>query len=320
MEAPNTELNGAQPADDSTSPETILQEFRSRNAALDARLDRLLENIQTIREDIRHDAEDDLTRLSKAAVDMANGRVYQQVDIQAKGELGIIVRTFNQTLMNLQQLDASVKDQTNQVPELAAQLDAITADTEVATQNVMNRVDTLMAKTEEAGRFFAELQRNSEEYKHEYEHLVDGIQEFLERAKKGESSTKLAQEILDYWFESQVAPKPKSLDLSTGQALLQTVSDEAFEIMNILQFQDITRQKIEKVVQLLKHFRQSLDRLLEIFNIKEEGTEESHEIFDNRKAATQDNIFKTNVLAGGDTGGVDDIVAQFNAHNNAAGN
>jgi chemotaxis regulatin CheY-phosphate phosphatase CheZ len=316
MESPNMALNRAQSEDDSPSPETILHEFRARNAALDARLDKLLESIQRIREDIRHEAEDDLTRLSKAAVDMANGRVYQQIDIQAKGELGILVRTFNQTLLNLQQLDASVKDQTNKVPELAAQLDAITADTEVATQNVMNRVDMLMAKAEEAGRFFAELQRHSEEYKHEYEHLVDGISEFLERAKKGESSTKLAQEILDYWFESQVTPKPKPMDLSVGQALLQTVSDEAFEIMNILQFQDITRQKIEKVVQLLKRFRQSLDRLLEIFNIREEGAEETHEIFENRKASTQDNIFSTSIIAGGDTGDVDDIVAQFKATGN----
>jgi chemotaxis regulatin CheY-phosphate phosphatase CheZ len=312
MELPNVALNKAESEDDSTSPEAMLREFRARNQALDARLDNLLESIQKIREDIRHDAEDELTRLSKAAIDMANGRVYQHIDIQAKGELGILVRTFNQTLLNLQQLDASVKDQTNKVPELAAQLDAITADTEVATQNVMNRVDMLMAKAEEAGRFFAELQRNSEEYKHEYEHLVDGISEFLERAKKGESSTKLAQEILDYWFESQVTPKPKPMDLSTGQALLQTVSDEAFEIMNILQFQDITRQKIEKVVQLLKRFRQSLDRLLEIFNIKEEGEEDTHEIFENRKASTQDNIFSTGIIADGDTGGVDDIVAQYN--------
>jgi chemotaxis regulatin CheY-phosphate phosphatase CheZ len=291
----------------------MLREFRARNAALDARLDKMLESIQTIREDIRHEAEDDLARLSAAAVDMANGRVYQQIDIEAKGELGTLVRTFNQTLVNLQQLDASVKDQSTKVPELAAQLDAITQDTEEATQNVMNRVDTLMAKAEEAGHFFSELQKNSEEYKYEYEHLIDGISDFLERAKKGESSTKLAQEILDYWFESQVAPKPKPMDLSAGQAMLQTVSDEAFEILNQLQFQDITRQKIEKVVQLLKKFRSSLDRLLHIFNIHEEGEViEDHEVFENRKASTQDNIFSTGVTANADTEAVDDIVAQFN--------
>jgi chemotaxis regulatin CheY-phosphate phosphatase CheZ len=298
--------------DEQQNPDEFLSEFRERNAALDTRLDKLLESIQQIRADIRHDAECDIARLSKAAVDMMNGRVYQKVDIQAKGELGVIVRTFNQTLANLQQLDASVKDQSTKVPELAAQLDAITADTEQATQSVMTRLDSLMSSADSAGKFFADLQKSTEEYKLGQDHLLEGISGFLDRAKKGENSTKIAQEILDYVFEFQLAPKPAAVDISTGQTMLQTVSDEAFEILNILQFQDITRQKIEKVVQLLKQFRQSLDRLLVIFKISEEE-EETHEVFENRNVATQDNIFKTGVTASSETDSVDDIIAQFKA-------
>ena len=313
MDQPNLTATQLCEENDTANPETFLQEFRDRNLSLDARLDKLLESIQQIREDIQQGAEIDLARLSKAAVDMMNGRVYQHVDIQAKGELGVIVKTFNQTLANLQQLDASVKDQSTRVPELAAQLDAITADTEQATQNVMNRLDTLMAKTEDAGRFFAEMKRNIEGYKVNQDGLMEGISGFLDRAKNGENHTALAQEVLDYLFAYQVAPKPEPIDIETGQSLLQVVSDEAFEILNALQFQDITRQKIEKVVQLLKQFRLSLDRLLAIFRITEDDDITEEGVFENRNVATQNNIFKTGVIASADTDTVDDVIAQFKA-------
>ncbi|MCL1909144.1 MAG: protein phosphatase CheZ [Holophagaceae bacterium] len=313
MDQPDLTAGHLYEENDPANPETFLREFRDRNHSLEARLDKILESIHQIRDDIHQGAEIDLARLSKAAVDMMNGRVYQHIDIQAKGELGVIVRTFNQTLANLQQLDASVKDQSTRVPELAAQLDAITADTEQATQNVMNRLDTLMAKTEDAGRFFAELKRNLEGYKADRDGLVDGIAVFLDRASRGENHTILAQEVLDYVYAYQVGSKPETIDLDDGQSLLQTVSDEAFEILNALQFQDITRQKIEKVIQLLKQFRLSLDRLLAIFKITEEDEAADAGVFENRNVATQNNIFKTGVVACADTDSVDDVVAQFKA-------
>jgi signal transduction histidine kinase len=125
-------------------PEGLLKEFRERSEALDTRLDKLQDLIQQIRGEIQDDSQHSLTRLARVAQDMAEGKVYQEIDIQAKGEIGALVQSLNQTLQNLQQLDASVKQQSTQVPELAAQLDAITADTEEATQVVMNRLDTLM--------------------------------------------------------------------------------------------------------------------------------------------------------------------------------
>ena len=315
MEQLETPSSQTQTNVDSPNPEALMAEFRERNAALDARLDKLLDSIQQIREDLRHDADMDLGLLSKAAEDMMNGRVYQQIDIQAKGELGIIVRTFNQTLANLQQLDASVKNQSIKVPELAAQLDAITADTEEATQGVMNRLDTLMTTADDAGRLLAEFQKSTESLRTDHENLLNRISAQLDRAKTGEVSTVVAQDILDCVQEFQMAPKHEPMDMEAGQSLIQTVSDEAFEILNILQFQDITRQKIEKVVQLLKQFRQSLDRLLAIFNITEETTDqEDDDAFGRRTVATQDNIFKTAVLPSADTDSVDDIVAQFKAH------
>jgi len=91
MEQPSTALNELQSENDRPSPDTLLREFRERNEALNARFDKILESIQQIRSEIQQDAESGLARLSQAAVDMMNGRVYQYIDIQAKGELGILV-------------------------------------------------------------------------------------------------------------------------------------------------------------------------------------------------------------------------------------
>jgi chemotaxis regulatin CheY-phosphate phosphatase CheZ len=300
----------AAPAD--LQPDTLLKEFRERSEALDNRLDTLQELIQLIRGELQDDAQDSLKRLAQAAADMTNGRVFQQIDIQAKGELGALVMSLNTTLMNLQQLDSSVKHQSDQVPELAAQLDAITADTETATQNVMNRLDTLMAASDEAGssvRAGVKALMATQEAQAAFHTEMDA---FLTRASEGADPTQLAQEILEFIFAHQMTPPPPAADLEKCLAPLNTISDEAFEILNTLQFQDITRQKVEKVVLLLKQFKEGLNRLLAIFRIGDEGElVEKPGIFESRAVATQENIFETTLEADGKRESVDDIIAQF---------
>nr|WP_320131638.1 methyl-accepting chemotaxis protein [uncultured Holophaga sp.] len=292
-------------------PDTLLREFRDYSDALDNRLDALLETIQTIRSELQNSAQNNLVRLAQAAQDMINGRVYQQIDLEAKGEVGTLVTSLNQTMANLQQLDASVKQQSTQVPELAAQLDAITADTETATQEVMNRLDTLMAAADNASRSFREATRALEQTQAAQQHFQTQIDGFLERASQGENPTVVAQEVLDFLFEHQTTTKLPPVDLEAGLAHLQSVSDESFEILNTLQFQDITRQKVEKVVLLLKQFREGLNRLLVIFKITEAEPGQSGEIFEHRVVATQEKIFDTSLEADGKKESVDDIIAQF---------
>jgi chemotaxis regulatin CheY-phosphate phosphatase CheZ len=293
-------------------PDNLLKEFRERSEALDGRLDTLQELIQLIRGELQDDSQHSLKRLAQAADDMTNGRVFQQIDIQAKGELGALVTSLNTTLMNLQQLDSSVKHQSDQVPELAAQLDAITADTETATQNVMNRLDALMAASDEAGssvRAGVKALLATQEAQTAFHAEMDG---FLTRATEGADPTQLAQEILEFIFAHQMNPPPPAADLEKCLAPLATISDEAFEILNTLQFQDITRQKVEKVVLLLKQFKEGLNRLLAIFRIGDElEPAPTAGIFEARAVATQENIFETTLEADGKRESVDDIIAQF---------
>lgn len=290
-------------------PDSLVADFQARRDRLDQRLLSLEELIADLRQELQGDSQASLRRLAEAAQDMADGRVYQKIDIEAKGELGALVASINQTLLNLQQLDASVKHQSTKVPELAAQLDAITSDTEEATQSVMNRLDTLMAASDDAIRAVQASQDGILRQSELQATLHTAISGFLDRAAAGENQNALAQEVLEYLFEHQLAAPAIEPDLAPVKTHLQKVSDEAFEILNILQFQDITRQKIEKVVILLKQFQNGLTRLLVIFNIHTEAI--GGEVFEDRKVATQDHIFDTGLEADSRKDSVDDIIAQF---------
>ena len=292
-------------------PEGLLKEFRERSEALDTRLDKLQDLIQQIRGEIQDESQHSLTRLARVAQDMAEGKVYQEIDIQAKGEIGALVQSLNQTLQNLQQLDASVKHQSTQVPELAAQLDAITADTEEATQVVMNRLDTLMNAGEEANRCLTDSAKALQVVQDHQLRFQTQIDQYLSRASGGENPLQVAQEVLDFLFEHQMTSRMPPVDLSVAQDHMRKISDESFEILNTLQFQDITRQKVEKVISLLKQFKDGLNRLLTIFKIHVEETIGEREVFEHRKIATQDNIFDTSLNADDKKQSVEDIIAQF---------
>jgi len=311
-EEPLSTLEAVQ--EEELQPDVLLKEFRERSEALDNRLDSLKDLIELIRGELHDSSKASLSRLAQAADDMANGRVFQQIDIQAKGELGALVSSINTTLMNLQQLDTSVKHQSTQVPELAAQLDAITADTETATQEVMNRLDSLMAASDQANAAVKTAVKASQAIQDAHTAFHTEMDGFLTRASEGADPGQLAQEILEFIFAQQLVPPPPPADLEACLAPLATVSDEAFEILNTLQFQDITRQKVEKVVLLLKQFKEGLNRLLDIFHIgglEGKPAAAAPEIFEKRAIATQENIFETTLEADGKKQSVDDIIAAF---------
>ncbi len=301
-------------SEDRVQPDSLLAEFRERSEALDARLDALQGMIESIRGELREESKDSLGRLAQAAHDMTNGIVYQQIDIQAKGELGALVASLNSTLQNLQQLDASVKQQSTQVPELAAQLDAITADTETATQSVMNRLDALMNASDAANAALKEAAKGLEGRQVLEQQFQATLDAFLDRAGAGENPTAVAQEILDFLFTHRMTSRLPPVELQPVVEKVKLISDEAFEILNELQFQDITRQKVEKVVLLLKRFQGGLGRLLDIFKLKKvEGAEDGPEeaVFENRSVATQERIFEASLEADHSKDSVDDIIAQF---------
>ena len=291
------------------SPDSLLADFQATRDRFDQRLLSLEQLITDLRLELQGDSQASLHRLAEAAQNMANGRAYQRIDIEVKGELGALVSSINQTLLNLQQLDAPVKHQSAQVPELAAQLDAITSDTEESTQSILSRLDTLMAASDDATLAVQACQEGILRLNRHQATLHTAISGFLDRAAAGENHNALAQEVLEYLFAHQLTTPAIALDLSPVNDHLQKVSDEAFEILDILQYQDITRQKIEKVIVLLKQFQSGLTRLLVIFNIQAEAR--GAQAFSDRRVITQDRIFDISLPADSRKDSLDDIIAQF---------
>ena len=186
-----TEAPEAQSQD--PSPEGLVAEFQSRRDRLDQRLVSLEQLIADLRQELQGDSQVSLQRLAQAAKDMANGQVYQKVDIEAKGELGALVASINQTLLNLQQLDASVKHQSTQVPELASQLDAITTQIRLGSGNPGAAAP--LPKDEQGARI------------RERSHFVDMLETRYQLTQARLSLLRSTGHIED-WAKSTAAPRP----------------------------------------------------------------------------------------------------------------
>ncbi len=296
-----------QPSDG--TPDNLVAEFQARRNRLDQHLLSLVQRLTDLRLELQGDSQASLNLLTEAAQDMAKGRIFRKIDIEAKEALGALVSSLNRTLVNLQQLDASAEHQGTQVPGLTDQLDAIASDAEECNQSVMDRLDTLMVASDDATRAVQACQDGLVRLNGHQANLHSAMSRFLDRVVAGENQNALAQEVLEYIFAHQVATPANELDLAPVQDHLQKVGDEAFEILNILQFQDITRQKMEEVVILLKQFQSGLTRLLVIFDIRTEdlGAQTSSD----RRVAIQDRIFDASLEANHRKVGLDDITAQF---------
>jgi chemotaxis regulatin CheY-phosphate phosphatase CheZ len=268
---------------------------------------------------------DILNKISKLSEALAKGELSQGVDIKVKGALGNLVENLRQTMLKLQQLDSSVKKESSKVPALAEQLDAITKDTEKATQTMLTKIDEVLAKSDSATAGLGNIENTLKELieeKEENNSMVSALVKMLEDGVSDEQLAGAALEYIVYLKETDSHNKDLNLLLEMQKSVeevkeSQTVlQNDAFDIMNELQFQDITRQKIEKVIQLLKDLQLGLKHLLEIFHM---DVDEDFEIIDDEKIAdtTQNNIFSVKTEADYKKADVDDIINNFKQNNDS---
>ncbi len=268
---------------------------------------------------------DILNKISKLSEALAKGELNQDVDIKVKGTLGNLIENLRQTMLKLQQLDSSVKKESSKVPALAEQLDSITKDTEKATQTMLTKIDEVLAKSDTATAGLGNVETTLKELieeKKENNVMVLGLVKMLEEGVSDEQLAGAALEYVVYLKETDSHNKDLNLLLEMQKSVeevkeSQTVlQNDAFDIMNELQFQDITRQKIEKVIQLLKDLQLGLKHLLEIFHM---DVDEDFEIIDDEKISntTQNNIFSVKTEADYKKADVDDIINNFKQSNDS---
>ena len=298
------------------SMSSVLRTIEDFAVDVESKFKGLLDSLSELRGDLQQISQ--LKDLVIAAESMLEGDVNHQVESEeAKGEVGRLFHAINETLRKLQQLDQGVHAESEKVPELAAHLDQITQETETATQHVLGKLDEMLEATEKQSSNIEQLRSVSDERLNLDREFAAKTNQFLVDLDQTLDRDMLVQEAID--FIALVASDAQrnlkntenfnnALEELTNQGA--TLQDHSFDIMNLLQFQDITRQKISKVIGLLKELQKGLNNLLSIFNLDNKELEEI-EISDHHQA-TQDNILarETNV-DGREAIDVDAIIASF---------
>ncbi|CAM2065913.1 Protein phosphatase CheZ [Sulfidibacter corallicola] len=275
----------------------------------------ILESLERLQDDIKQ--LDQLKQVAVVAEQMLSGQMSSHVDLEAKGEVGRLVNAINQTLDNLQQLDKTVHQETGKVPELASHLDQITKETESATQQVLEKLDEMIEGSELQTNSLQTLKQLAAQRLEMDKEAKHGVDQFLEHLGSGEDREAVLQEALD--FVALMGEQSRK-HLSKSEEVMAAIEDAniqaenlmnySFDIMNLLQFQDITRQKVSKVIGLLKEMQAGLYRLLGIFNIETETDDEL--VLTEEHKATQDRIFERDALSSDvEVVNVDQIIKDF---------
>ncbi len=182
-----------------------------------------------------HEFQAELQELLTAARGMAEGNFYRTVNVKARGIIGELAMSINQTLQNLQHLDPTVKGSSREIPKVAKQLAEIIETTEAATNRVLEQA----------------------------EHLV-------------EEQTKVEQELSRATEMLHLAPTAPTLraclKILEGVKVVQRQSQgRAMDIMAAMEFQDLTTQKIQKLIALVAQVESRLLQVLVMFRIEEAG-------------------------------------------------
>ena len=297
------------------NPKAILNKIEEFTEEVGHTFKDLMGSLERLQTDIKQ--LDQLKDVVVAAEKMLSGQHMAQVDMEAKGEVGRLVSAINQTLTNLQQLDKTVHDETGKVPELAQHLDQITEETESATQSVLEKLDLMIEGSEAQNnslQLITDLSHKRLEMDRENRR---NIESFFEKLSQGEDQAQILQEAMDFvalmgeqarLHQTKSEEVDKAITHASEQA--EHLMNHAFDIMNLLQFQDITRQKVSKVIGLLKEMQSGLYRLLEIFNIQSKKMDELR--LTEKQMATQDRILERDALSSGsDAIDVDSIIQGF---------
>jgi len=295
---------------------TILNTIEEFADDFETKFKGLLGSLGDLKDDLQQISQ--LKKLVNAAESMLEGDVTRPVDSdEAKGEVGRLFKAINETLKKLQQLDQSVHAESEKVPELASHLDQITKETETATQQVLEKLDAMLEASDKQASNIDELKEVSSKRLETDRQFVEKINGFFAGLESSTDRDHMIQEAMDF---IALMASDAAQNLKNTEEISQTISniteqgtilqDQSFDIMNLLQFQDITRQKISKVIALLKELQSGLNNLLGIFNLDHEKLQEIN-LTDHHKA-TQDNILErqTNV-DGKEAIDVDAIIASF---------
>jgi len=179
------------------------------------------------------DFQAELRELASAARAMAEGNFHRTVNIKVRGVIGEMAAYINQTLRNLQSLDPTVRQSQREIPKVAKHLAEIIQTTEDATNRVLEQTEHLVEEQTTVEQMLSRVG--------EMVHL-------LGKNPTQEEVVKCLEAIKEVQRRSQ------------GRAI---------DIMAAMEFQDLTTQKIQKLIGLVAEVESRLLKLLIMFRIED---------------------------------------------------
>jgi chemotaxis protein CheZ len=152
------------------------------------------------------------------------------VDVNTENELFHIAQYFSDSIEKLQTIHDTVEDSYEDLPGFEETLQSIISDSKTASENVLSCVDQI-------------------------NFVGDAIKDNLQTLKKDIEAKKFGQ-------TGGIIDRLRDKALS-GQ-------DTSFDIIASLEFQDITKQKIDKLVKIIYDLQERLSHLVVMYGVKED--------------------------------------------------
>ena len=214
-----------------------------------------------------------ITELIEFARAMTEGDFHKELNIKTFGELGLLGEYIEKIRRNLQHLDDPLRDTSTTIPLATNQLSNITESTERATHNILGLTEKIMSNQE----------------------ILSSQIERLEMLN-GEIDCN-GGEMNDIIYAMKMANMANQNDLT--------------EILTSLSFQDLTGQKIQEIISLMREIQEKMLEMRETFGIKmEDGDTSEGSDLDKEELTSQLQDTSQTVDLNQDL--VDEILADFN--------
>jgi len=170
----------------------------------------------------------------------------------------------------LNEMNQSILESSSKMPTAVQQLDKVSNATEIATHQMLDKIDDLLGKMDELSNAFSQVNARLKAEKEAVTQISGAVEQLLKLpgARKSlselfdnEEARKLGikvKEIVDGFLAGSLEDSiPEKVD-----QLIQDSQTDAYDIMNSLQVQDITAQQIGAAHSLLSSVQERLNSLI----------------------------------------------------------
>jgi chemotaxis regulatin CheY-phosphate phosphatase CheZ len=161
----------------------------------------------------------------------------------------------------VEELKSSVAISSDKLPKASRQLDKVSTATELATTEILNTVEGMLAKTELITRDLT----TGESYAVALNESAADVEKALKGRETFATTEAWRDAVQDQWAKHRLVLSARAQE-SASRPVLEGIQNDCTNIMIALQVQDITAQQIAAVNKLMQSVDEGLGRLLHHFS------------------------------------------------------